>query len=127
VGGIAGAFLLPSLRARLNTTGLMVLASLVYAVALMSAGVVRNTAAVLVVIVPAGIAWVAVLSSGNAELKLFLPAWVRGRALSVYQTVLFGAQAFGALLAGFIAGAIGLGPTLFIAAAALVAGTAATR
>ena len=127
LGAIAGAFLLPSLHARLNTTSLLALASTTYAVALVAAGVVRNTATVLVVLVPAGIAWVAVLSSVNAELPLFLPAWVRGRALSLYQTVLFGGQALGALLAGFIAGAVGLGPTLFIAAAALMVGAATAR
>src|SRR5207302_8557692 len=62
----------------------------------------RNTAAVLVVLVPAGITWVAVLSGVKAELQLFLPAWVRGRALSIYQTVMYGSQAFGALLASFL-------------------------
>jgi hypothetical protein len=44
--------------------------------------------------------------------------------LSVYQTVLFGSLAMGALLAGLIAGVFGLGPTLFIAAVALLVGGA---
>jgi MFS family permease len=126
-GAIAGAFLLPWLRAKFGTNALLMIASIVYAVALVAAGVVNNAAAILVVLVPAGIAWVTVLSSVNAELQLFLPAWVRGRGLSVYQTVLFGSQAIGALLAGLIAGTIGLGPTVSLAAVALLVGGAAAR
>lgn len=127
VGAVAGAFLLPWVRTRLDTSRLLMLASAVYAVALVAAGLVHNTIAILVILVPAGVAWVAVLSSVNAELQLFLPSWVRGRGLSLYQTVLFGSQALGALLAGVIAGAFGLGPALLIAAAALIVGGATAR
>ena len=61
---------------------LMVVASTVYAAVLVAAVLVRSAAVSLIVLVPAGIAWVAALSSVNAELQLFLPAWVRGRGLS---------------------------------------------
>jgi MFS family permease len=127
VGAIAGAFLLPVLRARLDNNALMVVASTVYAAVLVAAVLVRSAAVILVVLVPAGIAWVTVLSSVNAELQLFLPAWVRGRGLSLYQTVLSGAQAVGALLAGFIAGSFGLVATFLVAAVAMLAGAATTR
>jgi MFS family permease len=127
LGAIAGAFLLPSLRTRLDNNRLLVVASGVYAAVLVAAVVVRSTAVVVIVLVPAGVAWVAVLSSVNAELQLFLPGWVRGRGLSLYQTVLFGAQACGALLAGFIAGSFGLTPTFLIAAAAMLLGVASSR
>jgi MFS family permease len=127
LGAIIGAVLLPALRARVGITSVMSLASAAYAVALVAAAIVPSPIVLLVVLVPAGIAWVAVLSSVNAELQLFLPTWVRGRALSLYQTVFFGAQALGALLGAFIAGALGLEPTLVIATAALIAGAAIGR
>ena len=72
-------------------------------------------------------AWLAVLSSVNAELQLFLAAWVRARGLSVYQMVLFGAQAFGAVLWGIVASSLGLVATFLGAALVMVAGAATIR
>ncbi|MBV9357583.1 MAG: MFS transporter [Chloroflexi bacterium] len=126
-GAIAGAFLLPSLRARLDTNRLMLSASLAYALTLVVTVLVSNAAVILVILVVAGVAWVGVLSTINAVLQLFLPAWVRGRGLSIYQTVLFGAQAVGGLLAGLVAGVLGLTDTFLIAAVALVAGAVTIR
>jgi hypothetical protein len=72
-------------------------------------------------------AWMAVLSTVNSELQLFLPAWVRARGLSVYQMVLFGAQGLGALLWGVVAAPIGIEPTFLIAAALMLVGAATIR
>ena len=72
----------------------------------------------LLLLVPAGVAWVVVLSTLNASLQLFLPAWVRGRSLAVYTIVLFGSQALGALIFGALAGLLGLVQALLIAAVA---------
>jgi predicted MFS family arabinose efflux permease len=127
VGAIVGAVLLPQVRARLSTNALLVAASLVYTAALVVLVLVRNAAVILVVLVPAGMAWLAVLSSINAALQLFLPAWVRARGLAVYQMVLFGAQACGALLWGLLAGPLGLGATFPLAAALMAAGLATMR
>ena len=124
-GAVGGAFILPQARARLSANALMVTASVMYAAALVAVILLRNVAVTLVVLLPTGTAWIAVLSTVNASLQLFLPAWVRARGLSVYQTVLFGAQAAGAAGWGVVAGAAGLGPA-FLAAAALMAAGAAT-
>jgi Transmembrane secretion effector len=62
----------------------------------------------LLLLIPAGVAWVVVLSTLNASLQLFLPAWVRGRSLAVYTIVLFGSQALGALIFGALTGLLGL-------------------
>jgi hypothetical protein len=85
----------------------MVSASVIYAAALVAVILLRNVAVNLVVLLPAGMAWIAVLSTVNASLQLFLPAWVRARGLSAYQTVLFGAQAAGAAGWGVVARAAG--------------------
>jgi MFS family permease len=68
-----------------------------------------------------------VLSTINASLQLFLPAWVRGRSLAVYQTLLFGGQALGALLFGVIADLVGLVAAMLIAAGAAAAAAASIR
>ncbi len=127
VGAIAGAFTLPRIRAKLSSNVMLLAASIVYATVLAALVLIPNAVVILVVLIPAGIAWIAVLSSMNAAMQLFLPAWVRARGLSVYQMVLFGAQAGGAVIWGVIAGPAGLVATFLIAAAVMIAGIATIR
>lgn len=127
VGAIAGAFILPRVRARLSINALMAASGIVYAAVLATVVLISNAVVILIVLLPAGVAWMAVLSTINAELQLFLPSWVRARGLSVYQMVLFGAQGFGALAWGVIATPAGLMPTFLIAAALMLAGVATMR
>jgi predicted MFS family arabinose efflux permease len=126
-GAIAGALILPRARARLSINALLAASSVVYAIVLAAVVLIGNSVVILIVLLPAGVAWIAVLSTINAELQLFLPAWVRGRGLSVYQMVLFGAQGFGALLWGVIAAPAGIVPTFLIAATVMLAGVATMR
>jgi MFS family permease len=124
VGAIGGAFILPQIRARLSASALVAVASLTYAAALAAVALSRNLALTILVLLPAGVAWIAFLSNVSAALQLFLPRWVRGRGLSAYQMVLFGAQAVGAVIWGVIAGTAGLGPAFLISAAVMAAGAA---
>ena len=127
VGAIAGGLVLPRVRARLSINALLAASGIVYAVVLATVVLISNAVVILIVLLPAGVAWMAVLSTINAELQLFLPAWVRARGLSVYQMVLFGAQGFGALMWGVIAAPAGMVPTFLIAAALMLAGVATMR
>ncbi len=79
VGAIGGAFLLPQIRARLSANALVAVASLTYAAALAAMAVSRSLALTVLVLLPAGVAWIAFLSNVNASLQLFLPRWVRDR------------------------------------------------
>jgi predicted MFS family arabinose efflux permease len=125
VGAIGGAFVLPQVRARLSANAMVAAASLIYAAALAVTVLSRNLVFTLVVLLVAGVAWIAFLANVNAALQLFLPRWVRARGLAVYQMVLFGGQAAGALIWGAVAGATGLVPA-FLISAVLMAGGAAT-
>jgi hypothetical protein len=125
VGAVAGALVLPRIREHFSLNALVAWAGVAYALALAAVALSRNAAVVLLILVPTGVAWVVVLSTLNAALQLFLPAWVRGRSLSVYIVVLFGGQALGALLFGAIADTAGLVDSL-LAASALAALSAAT-
>jgi MFS family permease len=127
VGAVGGALALPRVRERLSTNALLVAASAVYSAALAALVLVHNVIVILLILVPAGVAWLVVLSDINVALQLFLPGWVRARGLSAYQTVLFGAQAFGALLWGTVAGSAGLVVKFFAAAALMLAGLATIR
>jgi MFS family permease len=125
VGAIAGALVLPRIRARLSANAMATIAGGAFAVALAAIALLRDAVPVLLVLLPAGVAWVVVLSTLNASLQLFLPAWVRGRSLAIYTIVLFGGQALGAIVFGALADTLGLVEALLIAAglAALAAAT----
>jgi MFS family permease len=88
---------------------------------------IPNVIVAVVALLPAGFAWIAVLSTMNASLQLFLPEWVRARGLSVYLTVLFGSQAVGAVLWGVVAAPNGVLPAYLIAAAMMIGGAATVR
>jgi MFS family permease len=127
VGAIGGAFVLPQARARLSANALVAAASVVYAAALAVVALSRNLAVTVLVLLPAGVAWIAFLSNVNAALQLFLPQWVRARGLSTYQMVLFGGQAVGAAIWGVAAAVAGLVPAFLISAAVMAAGAATIR
>ena len=117
VGASGGAFVLPQIRARLSANAMAAVASLIYAAALVAVVLSRAPTLTILVLLPAGVAWIAFLSNVNAALQLFLPKWVRARGLSVYLMVLFGAQAAGAAIWGAVAGTAGLVPAFLISAA----------
>jgi MFS family permease len=127
VGAVAGALLMSRLRARISANQRLIIASVVYALVLAVVALVRNPVVVTIALIPAGTAWMIVLSNLNADVQLFLPRWVRARGLSTYQIVFFGGQAIGAALWGVIANEIGLVATFLIAAALTAAGAATAR
>jgi MFS family permease len=127
VGAVAGALLLPQLRARWSLNRLLLVAGAGFALVLTVLALGRSEAVVVAALLPAGVAWVMVLSSVNAAMQLFLPNWVRARGLAVYQMVFAGAQAAGALAWGALSDMWGLVPAHLTAAVLMLAGTATLR
>jgi MFS family permease len=127
VGAIAGATVLSRARARLSANGIVGLSGAVFGVVLVVVVLLHSTIVVVVFLIPAGVAWVAMLATINTSLQLFLPAWVRARGLSVYQMVLFGAQGLGAVAWGALADAFGITVAFLIAGCLLAAGAASTH
>jgi MFS family permease len=125
VGAVAGAVVLPRLLTWVSTGVMMFVASVVFAAAEAGIVFVRDLALAVVLLLPAGAAWLAVLSTLGAATQVFLPSWVRARGLSVQQIVFMGGQAVGALLWGVAANYVGLVP-VFVAAALLMVLGAAT-
>src|SRR5919199_1154890 len=121
-GAIVGALVLARLPAGLSTNGTVGLGCVLYAAALAAVVVVPSFPTALVALVVAGLAWMAVTSTLQAELQLVLPAWVRARSLALYTVTFMGAQTLGALLWGLLAGQLGLQPAVLLAAAAVLAG-----
>ncbi len=127
VGAVVGGIFLPRLPSRLSPNTLLLATSVEYALAFVVVVLTRNLAVILIALVLTGVAWIIVLASVNTALQLFLPAWVRARGLALYQMVLFGSQACGAVLWGFLAGWSGLVTTFLVAAAMLAADAATIR
>lgn len=126
-GAVLGGLALPWVRANLSPGLFLLLAGLAYGLTLAVVAVVPIEAVVLVVLVPAGVAWVLVLSTINAEIQLFLPGWVRARGLAVYQVVFAGAQALGALAWGVVSDVLSLVVAHLAAAVLMVAGALTVR
>jgi MFS family permease len=127
VGAISGALVLPRIRARLPDNAMLALASLTYAVSTATVALAPNPAVAVAALPFAGVAWVAVLSSMNVAMQLFLPVWVRARGLAILQVIFAGGQAVGALAFGVLAGAVGLTPAQLASAAVLLAGALTIR
>jgi MFS family permease len=121
-GAIIAALVLGRVRDRLSTNGLLIAAGIVFAAALALIVLVSNFFAALPILLFAGLAWTAVISTLIAELQLFLPVWVRARGIAIYLVTFTGSMTFGALIWGLVAEGVGLQPTFFIAAAAMLCG-----
>ncbi len=120
VGAIAGAFVLPWVKARLGPDAVVALGSGGTALALLAFALARQPALALAAGIVAGVSWIAVLATLNVSAQTALPGWVRGRGLAVYTTVAFGTMTLGSLLWGEAADAFGLPAAHGAAAAGLL-------
>jgi MFS family permease len=123
VGAIAGALLMPRIRARVSADQLVVAAGLIYGAALIVIALVPDQVAVGGALTAAGLAWMTQVSRMNASLQLFLPSWVRARGFGLYQVVFAGGQALGAFLWGQVTEWSSLRVTYLIAAVVMLVGT----
>ncbi|MGW1094048.1 MFS transporter [Streptomyces sp. NPDC002596] len=100
VGAVAGAFALPRMRRLLGANGTLAAGAVVFAGVLAVLATVRAPWLIAAALLPAGLAWIAVLSTLNAAVQTRLPGWVRARGLAVYLLVFQGGQALAAPLWG---------------------------
>jgi MFS family permease len=127
VGAVLGAALLPRWRRRVPANRVLAVASAVFAAATLALALVSSPVVVGALLVFAGIAWLAVLSTLNAAMQLTLAGWVRGRGLAVYQLVFLGGQGVAAFLWGALAAGLGVPLALLISAGLLLACGASVR
>jgi MFS family permease len=121
-GAIVAALVLGRVRDRLSTNGLLIVAGIVFAAALATIVLVSNFLVALPILLFAGLAWTAVISTLIAELQLFLPVWVRARGIAIYLVTFTGSMTAGALIWGLVAEGVGLQVTFFAAAVVMLGG-----
>ena len=121
LGAAGGALILPSLRKRLGPERLTLLFSTVYGVVVLVLATAPPLGVALLVMLPAGFAYIAMLSTLHVSAQVLLPGWVRARGLSVSLMVFFGSMALGSLVWGMVGSRIGLTQTLVVAGLGLLA------
>ncbi|MGW0606486.1 MFS transporter [Streptomyces sp. NPDC002640] len=120
LGAVCGAFVLPAARRLLGANGTLAAGATVFAAALAVLATTRQPWLAAVALLPAGLAWIGVLSTLNAAVQQRLPGWVRGRGLAVYLVVFQGGQALTAPVWGALADGLGLTAALLAGAGLLV-------
>jgi MFS family permease len=120
IGAVAGAVLLPRLRARFSRDTLVAGASALYALAALALAHVQNIGLLAMAMLATGVAWIAILSALQVSAQMTLPAWVRARGLAAFVVVFMGGMALGSILWGQVATRIGIPDALTIAAGGMV-------
>jgi MFS family permease len=123
IGAIGGAILMPRVRQHLSSDGVVVAATLVFAVATLILALVHFVPLVLLALLVAGIAWTSMTSSLNITVQTAVPGWVQARALGAYQMVFQGGLAVGSIVWGAVAQHWGNAIALSVAGIGLIAGT----
>ncbi|MDX2289926.1 MAG: MFS transporter [Hyphomicrobiaceae bacterium] len=126
-GAVLGALVLPQIDARLGSDGSVQAGTVLTALVLALLGFVPSQSTAIVAGCIAGVAWIWVLSTLNVAAQNALPDWVRGRGLSIYGLVFFGAMTVGSLGWGALATWVGISLALGIAAVGLLLAIPFTR
>jgi len=119
-GAVLGALLLPTLRQHVGRTRLLAGALLVYGVMLLALPFLRSLALMVPLIMAAGMAWSATVSTLNAAAQLAFPLAIRARTLSIYLFVMAGGYTAGSLVWGWVADHVGVQAALAAAGACVL-------
>lgn len=122
-GALAGAAIMPGLRARLGPDRLVAGASVVYAATMALLAAVRVEAALFAAMLATGLAWISIMASLNVAAASAAPGWVQTRALGLYLLVFQGGLALGSAVWGALAGRFGPATALSLAAGAVLVGS----
>ena len=121
VGAVAGAMLLPTLRAKISRDALVAGASTLYALAALALAHLQNIGLLALAMLATGVAWICILSALQVAAQTTLPAWVRARGLAAFVVIFMAGMAIGSILWGQVATRIGISTALTTAAFGMVA------
>jgi predicted MFS family arabinose efflux permease len=119
VGAIIGALVMTRLSATLSANALLALAAVVAAAGLLAAAYFPLGVAVVLLLL-AGVAWIATLTTLTVSAQTVLAQSMRARGLAMYLVILIGSQALGSLVWGVVASRFGLVASLTASAVLLV-------
>ena len=108
LGAVVAALGLGRVKQHLSSNGVLGLAAASFALAFGSLVLAPNLLVALPLLVVCGFGWTATVSTIISELQLFLPGWVRARAIAIYLMVFLGSQAVASPIWGLITQHAGL-------------------
>jgi len=126
MGAIAGALLLPRIRARVSRDRIVAGATVLYSIAMLALAHSGSVYAAGAAMLLTGVAWISVVSSLMTAAQTALPGWVRARGLALFWVVFMGGMAAGSAIWGQIASWVGIPYALTAAAVGALLGIAAT-
>jgi predicted MFS family arabinose efflux permease len=126
-GAILAGLVIGRLRARIGIELIVRGACIVYALAMLTAGLSSSHALVYSALVCGGGAWMAAMSTFNTATQTSVPPWVRSRATALHTLSALGAFAIASAFWGALTSLIDLQATLCVAAAAMAAGLLLAR
>lgn len=119
-GAVTAAFILPTLRQYVARTTLLAASLLVYGLMLIALPFLRSLFILVPLIIAAGMAWSATVSTLNAAAQLSFPVAVRARTLSIYLFVMAGGYTVGSIVWGKVADLAGVQAALAMAGVCVV-------
>lgn len=126
-GAVAGVFLMPELERRLNVDGMVTACTAMFALGLLLLSQVRWAWLADLLMLFIGLNWVIIPTNFNIATQRSVPGWVKGRALSMYMTTLFGTWALGSAAWGWVAHRTSISTAMFSASLLMLAGLALVR
>lgn len=124
IGAVGGALASGVTREKFTSEWVLRLSFAGFAICAVVVGASPQAWLTCIALLVGGACWVIALSLLNITVQLSTPRWVVGRALSLYQTAVFGGMALGGWIWGLVAEAYGPERALWIAAGAMIVGAA---
>jgi MFS family permease len=125
-GAALGATVLAGVLQKLTEEQNLIVGTLVLAAAILGVAWLPYYVLWCVIMLPAGIAWVRVLTALNASALAVVPRWVQARALAVYLLAFYGGMAAGSMLWGELATRLTPATSLTWSAVWMIVGLLAT-
>jgi MFS family permease len=117
VGAVIAALSLGRVKQRLSSNTVLAVAGGAFTVAFAGVAVTKSMWVAIGLLMVCGFGWTATVATVISELQLFLPGWVRARAIAIYMMVFLGTQSVAALLWGLLTQHTTLWFALLLAAA----------
>ncbi|MEX2122933.1 MAG: MFS transporter [Woeseia sp.] len=119
-GAVGGALVAHRLRQSFSNETIVRFALLAFAAAAAATALSSRLSLTMAAQLLSGAGWVLVLATFNVTVQTSAPRWVVGRALSLYQMVIFAGMAGGSWISGIVTGEWGVPPTLLISVLVLL-------
>lgn len=123
IGAVGGALASSRLRARFTREQVVRAAGLAFSLSMALTALSHSLPLTMGALLIGGVGWVLTQSSFNISIQTFSPGWVVGRAVSLFQTALFGGLAAGSWLWGRAADMSSIPVAIGISAAACLVAT----